>query len=155
MEVTSAHRRCATKGCVNDAETRRGPRGPQPRRCTACRVERKREINHRPVKSRTNRPPCCDDGHLCPQHEQFRDEIRIPVLPVSRQEASWLVEQLGTADGFHITGPANPRGWHSYRGPDEGRTRPEIFHADPYGDDGAVSWLDDNNGWHSEKSIQD
>lgn len=151
--TVSAHRRCAWKGC-REAAKPRGKRGPMPRHCEDHTRARKRQINHNPVKPRTSRPSCCEDGR-CPQHKQNRAEWRIPVYPLSRAETSWLVEQFGTAElgtlGFHITGPADPRGWNSSRGPDEGRTRPDVFNADPSGDGEAAYWLEDNGGWFREK----
>jgi hypothetical protein len=138
-----------------EAAKPRGKRGPIPRHCPEHTAARKRQINHHPIKPRSSRPECCADGHQCPQHEQFRDEIRLPVLPLSRREADWLAGQFGEAEskslGFHITGPAHPKYWNSNGGPIEGRTRPTVFHADPFRDAAAEQWFESNDHWYGEK----
>lgn len=77
--------------------------------------------------------------------------MRVPVFPVSAREASWLISELESADGFSVVVPRDPLGWDSDRGVDVGRTRPDVFHADPFRDDDeeedASAWYEDNDHW--------
>jgi hypothetical protein len=153
---TVTMRRCAWKSangaqCAESARPRKGNRGPEPRWCDTHTAARKRQINHHPRKPRGLRPECCTSGHLCPQHEQNRDEWRKPLYPLSQREAAWLIEQFGSAEaesiGFHVTGPGNPKGWETDRGPDEGRTKPEVFSPDPSKDGEGIEWFTGNPKW--------
>lgn len=152
-EVESAGvpvRRCAD--CPEPAMTRKGSRGPEPKRCGPCTAARKRWLDSGGSQPRKPYQACCkgykDSGKgngLCPQHEQSRDETREQdqALSVSEREAVWLAAQLDGAAGWHIEGPGLPKGWKSARGPWEGRTRPEVCHLDPFEDDQAREWLTD------------
>ncbi len=59
----------------------------------------------------------------------------------AREENRWFLELLDL--GYHIECqfPATDRG------PNEGRTRPEVFHADPFTDATADGWYEVNHAW--------
>jgi hypothetical protein len=154
-------RRCAD--CTEPAMTRKGDRGPHPRRCEFHTRARKKAQDAGASKPREPYPACCKEwqedanpGHtgLCPQHEDHRDEIKEQLRrhDISKQEISWLLAQFGAAeegdgedtcqpDGWHVEGQPQPKGFTSGRGPDEGRTRPDVHHDDPFGFNPGFSWV--------------
>jgi hypothetical protein len=149
VEVTDT-RRCAWKlddgvQCPELAKAR-GKRGPIPRHCEEHTKARKRVINHHPVKPRASRPDCCRDG-VCPQHREnaavkaaWKTEdynARVNERPENR----WFLDLL--ADGYHVERQLTA----ADHGPDEGRTRPLVFNADPFSDDDAAGWFTAHHGW--------
>jgi hypothetical protein len=149
-----AVRRCAD--CTEPAMTRKGQRGPHPKRCQACTSQRKRWLDSGGSKAREPYKPCCLEWRaagnrgLCPQHEDSRDETR------RWDEAAYFARTLTPAKppgGFHIWEP-RPRGFMSARGPWEGRTRPDVASIDPYRVDSGREWLGANKGWQEPKSLR-
>jgi hypothetical protein len=145
--------------CPEPAMIRAGTRGPHPKRCALHTAERAKWMANGGSRAREPYLPCCvqyqmddDPGHTgkCPQCRGNRDESREPVYPVSKAEAEWLIGNLGPADGWHIEGPGPVKGWSTNRGPDEGRTRPDVYHPDMFGDDEANEWLQEHDHWFAD-----
>jgi hypothetical protein len=136
--------------CADDAKPRKGNRGPRPRHCEEHTAARKRQLNHHPLNPRSSRPVCCQAG-VCDQHldnaavkaawraEDYHARVN------ERAENRWFLELLD--NGYHVECqlPATDRG------PDEGRTRPGVFHPSPFRDAKASAWFEVNHGWISEK----
>lgn len=150
MTETITRLRCAWKlddssRCAEAAKPR-GKRGPIPRLCVEHTAARKRQINHNPVKPRPSRPECCRVG-VCPQHQENaavkaawkEQDYRARVN--ERPENRWFLELLD--NGYHVECqlPATDRG------PNEGRTRPGVFHSDPFRDGSAGEWYAAYHGW--------
>jgi hypothetical protein len=154
-ESQTGKRRCAEKGCKVPARARKGERGPEPKRCDAHAKARKRAQDNGGSDARPQYVRCCLDWQragnpgLCPGHQDNRDESRKPVLPLSRTEAEWLAGKLGLGS-WHLESPGHIKGWSTNRGPDEGRTRPEVYSGDPFDDDEAARWLAENDSWFTE-----
>lgn len=149
-------RQCAWKledgsRCPTAAKPRAGTRGPLPRHCQVHTISRKREINHNPATPRSSRPECCQSG-VCPQHADAREANRdlnewwfYTQTERAKREATYLLELFDHAVSISI--PRNPRGWRSDEGPDEGRTEPHVFNADPRGSD----WYAGNPYWQDSE----
>ena len=157
---------CAEPGCTSPPKPRKGQRGPEPKRCEEHTEARAKHMANGGSKARAQYRPCCvqfqlddDPGHrgLCPQCRGNRNEANQPVMPLSAREAEWLASRLGP-DGWHVPAPGHIKGWNTDKGPDEGRTRPEVSHPDPYArgddkeflDDDAAQWLREHDRWFAE-----
>lgn len=152
-----AVRRCAEKGCRSAAMPRKGTRGPEPKRCEEHTKARIRELKSSPLNPRGDYLPCCRDHQdaggsgKCQQCKDFREEMRDQATrELNERIVSGLMAMFDAEIeniGFQIVTPAKPKGWNTDRGPFEGRTRPEVFNADPLRIDHAEAWYSANRRW--------
>jgi hypothetical protein len=152
--VNGAVRRCKEKGCRSAAMTRRGTTGPHPKRCEEHTAERKRQINHHPIKPKVERSECCDPDHLCEQHEQQRDELRDQAAKELARDSAFRIFGLLDAElkqaGIQITLPDDPKFWRTHYGPWEGRTAKEVFNRDLKADNDARAFYAADSAWHKD-----
>jgi hypothetical protein len=156
MITTEAARRCAEKGCRSAALTRRGDRGPRPRRCAEHTESRRRATKHHPVKPKDERYECCDKRKLCRQHRQQRDEFREQsAKELALDSASRIFGLLDAelkAAGIQIVIPGEgPKFWRTHYGPWEGRTSEKIETPDLEHDKDARAFYGANPGWHKAR----
>lgn len=146
-----------TRICVDcnkqPAMPRKGRSGPHPKRCESCTAERHKSVRHNPKTRRADRPACCQSG-VCNQHKEYRAvdnvfKLRAHEDRLNPVEADFLADLF--AKGFHVE--QRLKGGNA--GPYEGRTFPDVFHANPFNDLDAELWYETNKGWEKLTPIME